>query len=272
MHQARGYPGPLIRDTLAARYGPRTARRTPAGPGRGHTGPFSAIMGRRPHNMWGPPCMSEHPPMSLSFPIYSRYERQADAVIHVLGVAASLIGSAWLLYAADLKLATSLAIYAAGLVAMLSASALYNLTPPGRRKEILRRVDHAMIFVMIAGSYTPYTIHRLDSQVGIALCVAVWLVAVAGIVLKVGYPRRFDRLGVLLYLAMGWMVVFAIDPLAASVSDTTFTLLFIGGAVYSAGVVFHLVERVPFHNAIWHGCVLVAATLHFTAMSGEFIV
>ena len=204
--------------------------------------------------------------------IYSRIEHRTDMVIHVLGVLFAVNASAWLLahVSGSGTLIASVSIYCAGLLAMIFASAAYNLAPHGSAKQILRRLDHSAIFIMIAATYTPFAANKLGGLAGSLILSAVWLSATAGIVLKVVYPRRYEAASLALYLAMGWMIVTVIKPLAASMATFDFWLLAAGGLVYSVGVVFYLVERIPFHKTIWHGFVLVAAALHFSAIALEF--
>lgn len=215
-----------------------------------------------------------HPPSDASgwaalFPSYTRAERVADAVVHGLGVTAALLASAWLLSMAmrgDPLQLGSLAIYSVGLVGMLSASALYNLWRPGRMKELLQRCDHAMIYVMIGGSYTPFVVNVLEGGLGLILAAVVWAGVAAGIILKIGFPRRMERLGLALYLGLGWCVVVVIQPLAGSLSPLGLTLLISGGVLYTLGAGLHLMERLPFHNVGWHVMVLAAAACHFAAV------
>ncbi|HAH10119.1 MAG TPA: DNA-binding protein [Alphaproteobacteria bacterium] len=201
---------------------------------------------------------------------YTRSEVAADAVIHVLGVTAGVIGAGVLvtmsaLYGTGATLAASI-IYGTGLVAMLSFSAAYNMHPPGPRREFLRRLDHAAIFLMIAGTYTPLTTLHLSGAWAITITSLVWAMAVTGITLKIAFPRRFERLSLAAYLAMGWMGVVAIEPLLASLPMSTFVLIGVGGVLYSAGTAFHVWESLPFQNAIWHGFVLAAAVCHYAAV------
>lgn len=207
------------------------------------------------------------------FPRYTRAEVAADAVVHALGVSAGLVASIWLLmgavgHASGAELA-SLAVYAIGLVGMLGASAAYNLSPPGRAKALLQRLDHSMIYVMIGGSYTPFVISVLGGGLGMALAAVVWTGVVAGVVLKVGFPRRWERAGLALYLGLGWCIVVAIEPLATTLTPTGLTLLVVGGLLYTIGTGLHLAERLPFHNAGWHVMVLAAAACHFAAVVTE---
>lgn len=203
--------------------------------------------------------------------IYSRLEHRADAVIHVLGILFAINASLWLLWhVTGLSVGISVLVYCAGLVAMICASAAYNLAPQGPSRLILRRLDHAAIFIMIAATYTPFAVNRLGAPYGGIILAAIWLGASFGVIMKVLYPRRYEWLSLGLYLAMGWMIVTVIKPLHAAMGTTDFWLLVAGGLVYSAGVAFYVSERIPYHKAIWHGFVLVAAVLHFSAVAFEF--
>jgi hemolysin III len=204
--------------------------------------------------------------------IYSDFEHRADTAVHVLGVLFAINASLWLLWhVTGLSVAISVFVYCAGLLAMICASAAYNLAPHGPSKDVLRRLDHAAIFIMIAATYTPFAVNRLGAPYGTVVLWAIWLSASFGVTMKVLFPRRFEILSIALYLAMGWMIVFVLQPLHQSMSATDFWLLVAGGLVYSAGVAFYLIERIPYHKAIWHAFVLVAAVLHFSAISLEFV-
>ncbi len=203
--------------------------------------------------------------------IYSELEHRADATVHVLGVLFAINASLWLLWhVTGLPVVVSVFVYCAGLLAMICASAAYNLVPHGPSKGILRRLDHSAIFIMIAATYTPFAMNRLGAPYGTLILTVIWCSASFGVVMKVLFPRRFEVVSIALYLAMGWAIVTVIQPLHASMSATDFWLLIAGGIVYSAGVAFYLIERIPYHKAIWHAFVLVAAVLHFSAIAFEF--
>jgi hemolysin III len=202
---------------------------------------------------------------------YTPRELMADGVVHVVGVAFAVIGGlALVITTALLPLAPSgqvaVAVYAAGLVAMLSVSAAYNMWPVGRLKWRLRRADHATIFLMIAATYTPLVTLVGTGPVAWALLAGVWIVAVAGAATKVALPGRFDRLAILLYLALGWSGVAAYEHVIALLSEPALWLLCAGGFFYTVGVVFHVWHRLPFQNAIWHAFVLTAAACHYGAV------
>lgn len=201
---------------------------------------------------------------------YTAAERRADAATHLVGVPAAVAGALWLL-TRDRPLAETwvLGFYATALVGVLVISALYNMTT-GSLKDRLRRLDHAMIFVMIAATYAPLVFLRLPPEVAVPLGMAVGGGCAAGVAIKLMFPRRLDRLAILLYLGMGWAIVWAVEPLAASLGALPFHLLVAGGCFYTLGVPFCLWERLPFHNALWHACVLAGAAAHFATMAVEF--
>lgn len=203
--------------------------------------------------------------------VYSRAEHAADAAIHVVGVLFAVNGGLWLLFhVTGLSVVASVSIYCAGLFMMLTASAAYNLWPHGATKDWLRRFDHAAIFIMIAGTYTPFAVNRLQQPVGELILALIWLGATVGVALKLVVPRRFEIASIALYLGLGWLIVTVLRPLSAGVAAADFWLLIGGGLVYSAGVIFYATERIPYHKAIWHGLVLAAVVLHFTAIASEF--
>jgi len=200
----------------------------------------------------------------------SRQELAADFIVHILGIAAGSIGGATLiaLIAArgDWLELGALLIYAIGMIAMFCCSAAYHLARNSSRRAVLRRCDHAAIFVMIAGTYTPFTLLRLDGAWSWGLTSAVWLIAAAGMVVKLSKGCDLRYVSIAPYLLLGWLGVIAIDPLFRSLGWETLAMIAIGGVLYSIGVLFHIWERLPFHNAIWHAFVLAAASVHYAAV------
>ena len=148
---------------------------------------------------------------------------------------------------------------------MLGCSAVYHVWRSCRRRDWLRRLDHAAIFVMIAGTYTPLVL-RLPQGWALGLTIGVWTAAVVGVVAKLFQPRRIEALSVALYLVLGWVGVIAVEPLLAAIDPATLILLLVGGVVYSAGVVFHLAAHWRYARALWHGSVVIAATIHYAAI------
>jgi len=204
--------------------------------------------------------------------LYTRNEHLVDGIIHVVGVLFAINASLWLLWhVTGLPVAVSVSVYCAGLLTMILASAAYNLMPQHRpSKQVLRRLDHCAIFIMIAATYTPFAANRLGHPEGDVILATIWLCAMFGVGLKVLFPRRLEVASIGLCIAMGWMVVTVIRPLEISVARVDFWLLIAGGIVYSTGIAFYLIDRIPFHKAIWHAFVLVAAILHFSAVVMEF--
>jgi len=205
-----------------------------------------------------------------AFPSYTLRERIADGCIHIVGVTASLMALGALLVigvqSQTMLWGVSLMIYGLALVATFSFSAGYHLVVRPKMKEILRRFDHAAIFLMIAGTYTPFILIKLNTPWGLGLLAVVWTMAGIGIALKLFFPRFLEGLSTALYLVQGWAVLAAWEPITSALPGQALTLLMAGGVLYTIGVVFHLWDRLPYQNAIWHGFVLSAASCHYAAV------
>jgi hemolysin III len=214
-------------------------------------------------------------PFDHSLRLPGLWERRLDSAIHAIAIAAALVGAVVLIMIAaqngpvDVAVA---AIYSGGLLAMFGCSLAYNLGRWSRYGDLLRGLDQTAIFLMIAGTYTPFTILRLDGAWGLGLTGLVWSVAALGIALRLFCVGLFDRFSISLYLALGWIGVVALAPLIRALDVTIVALLAAGGILYTVGVAFHLWERLPFRNAIWHAFVLAGAGIHFAAVAGSFIV
>ena len=213
----------------------------------------------------------EHARASVPYPrLESRSEWRVDAVVHVVGIIFGLAACAILAIVVwpneDAAVLRSLAVYGAGLVAMLGCSALYNLAGDGPRKALWRRLDHAAIFVMIAATYTPFLAIAIGGAWGTGLLVFVWAVAAVGVVLKLLDPGRLETLSIAAYLSLGWTILVAIDRLIAAVSLRALILLAAGGILYSVGVLFYRWHRLAYQRAIWHGFVLTAAACQYFAI------
>jgi hemolysin III len=209
-------------------------------------------------------------PIMPAFPSYTRGEIAADRVVHGAGVFGALAATTWLFATlgpvVSAGQAVTLAIYCFGLVAMLGASAAYGLAPPGRMKARLRQIDRAMVFVMIAGSYTPFAVGALEPEIGLPLCATVWGLACLGVGLKLGRVECRERTWIALYLAMGWLLLAVLPWFVAALPGPVLALLLGGGVVYTLGSLVHASAAVRFHNVLWHAMVLVAASLHFVAV------
>ena len=202
----------------------------------------------------------------------SRNERSVDAALHgagvILGAIGAIVLAATAMSHAGSHAAVSLGLYTLGLLSMLTCSALYNLTRNGPNGELLRRIDHAAVYLMIAGTYSPVALLVIGGGRGAALFAFVWAVAAAGAVLKIAFPRRFERLSIAAYLALGWTVIVVAGPLSQALSVWDLALLAAGCLLYSTGVLFHLWTKLPYHNAVWHALVLAAAACHYAVILG----
>jgi hemolysin III len=199
---------------------------------------------------------------------YDRVEIIADGVVHAAGIVLGLIGAAIvivILRARPAAFAPTL-IYMIGLIAMLGISAAYNMWPISPTKWLLRRFDHSAIYLLIAGTYTPFLALMKSGLAFAGLTAGIWSSALVGVLLKLALPGRFDRLSIALYLMLGWIGIIAYDHLLPVIPSASLWLLAIGGVLYSLGTLFHLWERLRFQNAIWHGFVLLAAGCHYSAV------
>ena len=199
---------------------------------------------------------------------YTVGEEIANAVTHGVAALLSIAGLAVLvafavLYSGAPKVVAAVSIFGASMVFLYTASTLYHSIPNPRAKKVLQYLDHSMIYILIAGSYTPFCLITLQGYTGIALLCAVWLIAIAGISLQAVLLHKADWINCLLYLSMGWLAVFVIDPLVSTLDSTGLALLVAGGLAYTVGVVFYIFERIPFSHAIWHTFVFAGTTLQF---------
>jgi hemolysin III len=204
--------------------------------------------------------------------VYTPREELANVLTHAFGVALSVAGLVALLSAAvthgNAWLVTSVAIFGASLVLLYSASTLYHGVRGAERKYLLRKFDHAAIFLLIAGTYTPFLLVSLRGPWGWSLFGVIWSLAVAGIALKFWFAGRFKLVSTLIYLAMGWMVLLAAKPMLLAVAPRGLWLLFAGGLCYTFGSAFYLWKRLPYHHAIWHLFVLAGSVCHWASIYG----
>jgi hemolysin III len=209
-------------------------------------------------------------PAAAPAPRQSRREEAANCLTHGLGTVLAIAGLAVLAVAASrhgtAATIVGCVLFGATLVFLYAVSTLYHAVPHGRAKAVLRVLDHSAIFLLIAGTYTPFTLVSLRGPWGWSLFGVVWGIAVAGIVLRLTLRRRPTALFVGLYLAMGWCVVVATKPLLAVVAPGGVALLAAGGLAYSGGVAFYLWGRLPYHHAIWHAFVLAGSAFHYAAV------
>lgn len=209
----------------------------------------------------------------MEFPVYEFKEKVADAMVHAVALLAAVIGVTVLLImiaqTGDGGAMAAGAIFGAGLLACFSMSACYHIVEPARWKAVLRRADHAAIYLMIAGAYTPIAAIVIGGSVGWALLSFVWLMALIGIGLNIALPQIFERAPVALYLMIGWALLGAGDSLIQSMSVVGLWLIVASGTVFTLGVLVFQWARLPFHNAIWHGFVLVGSAFLYAAIFVE---
>ena len=198
---------------------------------------------------------------------YSIGEEIAHAVTHGIGIPLSIAALAVLvafsaLYG-DIWHVTSTAIYGATLILLYTASTLYHSISHTGARIILQRLDHVAIFLLIAGTYTPFTLVSLRDSWGWLLFAMVWSIAILGIYIELWGSYRLRRWSLALYLVMGWLVVIAIKPMLANVETGGLLLLLAGGLSYTLGAIFFVWDRLSYNHAIWHIFVLAGSTLHF---------
>jgi hemolysin III len=203
---------------------------------------------------------------------YTAPEELAHTLTHGIGVAASLVaipslaliaaehGDAW-------RLASGL-VFALSALLLFTTSCVYHATSEPQRKARLRVLDHSAIYLLIAGTYTPFTLGVLRGAWGWTLFAVIWILAVAGILAKTLVGFRFPRLSLVLYLGMGWAGLFAIQPLAERLSDSQLGWIVAGGALYTLGVPFYVWKSRRYTHAIWHLFVLGGVACHFMAVRG----
>jgi hemolysin III len=202
---------------------------------------------------------------------YTRGEEWASCAVHGLGILASAVAIPWLAMLAfegrdPWLLAGGLAFGLSALL-MFTTSVLYHAARDPRWRLVLRRLDHAAIYLLIAGTYTPFTLGVLKGAWGWSIAGVVWGLAVLGIVFKttrLGF--RFHKTSVLLYVAMGWLVIVAIEPLMRVLDGFELAWLVAGGLCYTGGVVFYVWKSRPYAHAVWHLCVLAGVACHFVAV------
>ena len=200
---------------------------------------------------------------------YTVGEEIANSLTHGVGALLAIGGLATLVTLAvlrgDVWHVVSCAIYGAAMVVLYTASTLYHAVTAPRAKRVLQVVDHSAIFLLIAGTYTPFTLVSLRGPWGWSIFGTVWGLAAAGIILEIAFPRRWPALALTLYIAMGWVVVVAVKPLLVALPTGGLVLLVLGGLAYTAGIGFYA-WRLPYGHAIWHLFVLAGTVLHFFAV------
>jgi len=201
---------------------------------------------------------------------YSAGEELANSLTHGVGAVLAVGGLVVLLtltaLRGDVWHVVSCSIYGSTMVVLYSASTLYHGASAPRAKGALQIFDHSAIFLLIAGTYTPFSLVSLRGPWGWSIFGTVWGLAAAGIVLEIAFPRRWPALSLALYIAMGWVVVVAVKPLLMALAPGGLVLLLLGGIAYTAGIGFYVWHRLPYNHAVWHLFVLAGTVLHFFAV------
>ena len=202
---------------------------------------------------------------------YSLAEEIANSISHGLGCLFGIVGLVLLLtqaveMQANITAITSYSLYGGSMILLFLASTLYHAIPHQCAKYWLKKFDHCAIYLLIAGTYTPFLLVGLQSPLAQGLMVVIWSLALAGIIFKLTIAHRFKVLSLVTYLSMGWLSLVVIYQLANKLSAGGVWLLAAGGIVYSLGVIFYVSRRIPYNHAIWHGFVLGGSVLHFCAI------
>lgn len=208
--------------------------------------------------------------MSSTIKTYSPAEERINIVSHAIGLFLSFIALILLLNRAFLNAGSwhllSVSLFCTGLITLYAASTAYHsATDPDRRRR-LRIVDHAAIYVLIAGTYTPFALLILQGTVGWVIFSLSWFMAVVGITLKLFFTGRYTLVSTLLYVFMGWMILFAIQPLVANLAPDGLRWLVAGGVAYTVGAVVYMIKRLKFNHAIFHVFILIGSFCHFISV------
>jgi len=201
---------------------------------------------------------------------YTFREELAHGISHGIGTVLAVAGLVVLLVTTarygEVRHVVSAAIYGTSLILLYLSSTLYHLISSPRVKRLFQQLDHSMIYVLIAGTYTPLTLVTLHGAWGWSLFGVVWGLAACGLLLELVIRKKFQWLSLILYLMMGWLLVIAIKPLLLSLATGGLLLLLLGGLLYTVGIIFYVWKRLSYHHAIWHLFVLGGSTAHFFAV------
>jgi hemolysin III len=201
---------------------------------------------------------------------YSALEEKTNIISHAIGLILSVIALLLMLVRAsqygNVWHIVSVSIFGVSLITLYAASTFYHSTKDPRRRARLRVIDHATIYTLIAGTYTPFTLVVLHGSVGWMVFGASWAMAITGITLKLFFTGRFNVLSTLMYVFMGWIIVFAITPLIESLSTEGLFWLFAGGVAYTTGAILYSIKKIKFNHAIFHMFVLLGSACHFVSV------
>jgi hemolysin III len=202
---------------------------------------------------------------------YTAKEERLNSASHGIGMVLGIIGLIMLLVKsvnnnADALTIASMSIYGGSIIVLFLASTLYHAIPHQHLKRALKTFDHSAIYLLIAGSYTPFLLVSLRTPLAIGLMIVIWSIALIGVIMKVVFVYRFKKASLITYLIMGWLSLIVIYQLAKHLEPGGLALLAAGGLIYSLGVIFYVAKRVPYNHAIWHAFVLAGCACHFFAV------
>ena len=201
---------------------------------------------------------------------YPPLEEKTNIISHAIGLVLSVAALVLLVVRAsrygDTLDILSVSIFGVSLVALYAASTFYHSAENPARRSRLRVLDHATIYLLIAGTYTPFTLVVMNGPSGWAVFIAAWSMAVTGIILKLFFTGRFNTLSTLMYVFMGWIIVFAISPLIENLSTQGLFWFFAGGVAYTTGAILYSIKKIPFNHAIFHLFVLLGSFCHFISV------
>lgn len=206
--------------------------------------------------------------------IQTPFEEKLNAVSHgigaLFGIAALVLLIVFNSHKSDWSL-FSVIVYGISIIILFTASTLYHYIEEEKKKHYFRIIDHISIYILIAGTYTPVLLISLQDSLGWPLFWIVWGIAAFGVILKVFFTGRFETFSVLLYLVMGWLVVFDFQHLSEVIGTNGILLLFAGGLAYTGGILFYAIDKIPYNHVIWHLFVLAGAVFHFFMVFGYII-
>lgn len=201
---------------------------------------------------------------------YTIGEEIANSITHGIGILVSIVGLVFLIISAVTQgnawHVVSFSIFGSTMIFLYLASTLYHSLPNPAVKMIFKQIDHSAIFLLIAGTYTPFTLIHLRGAWGWTIFGIIWALAISGIILKIFTATRFKKLSLTLYILMGWLCVIAFKEMITKIPTLSLTLLMIGGFFYTTGVVFYIWKKLPYGHAIWHLFVLSGSAFHFFAV------
>lgn len=198
---------------------------------------------------------------------YSPLEESLNAITHGIGFIASFVGLVFLLLRVDgIYGQIACVVYGFSMMLMFLSSTLYHWVSRPDLKQILKTIDHSAIYILIAGTYTPFMVLAVGGTLGLVAMILIWSIAIVGIMFKCFANNRFPKLSLVTYLLMGWLAIFFIYPLYNALETTGFYLLLAGGLCYTVGVAFYAAKKIQFTHAIWHVFVAAGSFCHFWAI------